>query len=128
MKKSFVSFVTLLGFSIVNSAFFGIVLFLLEWNTLKKDHEFVPYFLPSTIVAILIIIFSMIAKQKGKGGILWLPIILSVPPILLELLFIKSDDDIFLVGEFALILAILYILFRYYFIFHKNNMQSQINL
>ena len=95
------------------------------WS-ISNETGLLPYYLPNTVIAILVTLFSMVAKKNGARGSLWLPIILSLGVILIDLFlivaFINNTSNIFLISVLVVTLICLYLLFKYYYLFHKKNL------
>ena len=125
MKNSFLSFAILIGISAFNLLLFCSVTYVAMWS-ISNETGLLPYYLPNTVIAILVTLFSMVAKKNGARGSLWLPIILSLGVILIDLFlivaFINNTSNIFLISVLVVTLICLYLLFKYYYLFHKKNL------
>lgn len=129
MKRTFNWLFGLLAVTILNSAFFGFITFVSMWG-ISKETDLIPFYLPSTVVAILVIIFALIGKKKGGKGALWLPIVLSLGIVISELLLlfatIGNPNNLTVIILFVIFFVSLYSLFRYYFFLHREILKSEI--
>lgn len=87
-------------------------------------------YLPSAVISLLIVVFSLSAKKKSNRGALWIPMTCSLAVVLFELLLIAeviippSRSDVAIIIKVAIFIAVIYALFRYYFSLYKTVQNS----
>lgn len=126
MKKSFNWFLGLLTATILNSAFFGFITVPFLFAGGRSNTGAILLYLPSVIISLLIIFFSLRAKKNRNRGALWIPMTFSLGVVIFELFLIvnviapRNVSDVGIFAQVIIFFAVTYALFRYYFSIYKS--------